>query len=445
MIINHNPGKHSQQYRLHSLLRAISLRSRHMSRLKQAIGACILSSILLQGVTALATTYHVATTGSDSNPGTEKQPWRTVAHAVSNMVAGDTTYVRGGIYKEEIIKFRESGTQSAPIKLVNAPGESPIVDCIDPAQVHRIIIEHKSGIAGTIGWITIEGFEIRNCYNGMKIISGHDLTIRRNWIHHNPGTGILGNGTRILVDRNIINHNGDIEGCQAGTNQCAPGSHGVYLNGTANVITNNVIYDNLTFGVQLNGASASNYRPGVHPSAEFARSENWVIANNTFAYSWRGAGIVVWGSTCNNARIENNIFYENAVSSPKATQGIHFTSTTCTGVTIKNNLAYASGSGGTSFLGLWAIEGVHYTQSGNIVNVSDPRFVNAPATLPSSPNFSLTERSPAIDAGLPLPMTKIAFDGTPRPQGRAYDIGAYEYSGNNDVKGPSSPVALQVR
>jgi len=71
------------------------------------------------------------------------------------------------------------------------------------------------------------------------------------------------------------------------------------------------------------------------------------------------------------------------------------------------------------------------------VNVSPPAFVNAGATMPDSPNFALTARSPAIDAGLPLTATRTAFDGTPRPQGRAYDIGAYEYAASGDLKLPA--------
>jgi hypothetical protein len=162
-------------------------------------------------------------------------------------------------------------------------------------------------------------------------------------------------------------------------------------------------------------------------------SEKWVIANNTLAYNRRGAGVVVWGFSCNNARIENNIFYENAVTNPNATQGVHFTSTTCTGITIRNNLFSASGSGGKLALGKGALEWVHYTQSGNIMNLSVPGFVSAPVTLPPSPNFALTARSPAVDAGLTLIAIKEAFDGTPRPQGAAYDIGAYEYAVDDDL------------
>ena len=89
------------------------------------------------------------------------------------------------------------------------------------------------------------------------------------------------------------------------------------------------------------------------------------------------------------------------------------------------------------FLGGGGIEGVSYTLSNNIINVSNPGFVNAPATLPASPNFALTSKSPAIDAGLPLPAIKTAFDGTPRPQGPAYDIGAYEYNSNSDEQPPN--------
>ncbi|WP_175304423.1 right-handed parallel beta-helix repeat-containing protein [Candidatus Nitrospira nitrificans] len=392
----------------------------------------------LPTIAAPAATYYVAMTGSDSNPGTETQPWRTVAYAVAIMVAGDTTYVRGGTYKEEIIRFGKSGTQLAPIKLRNAPGESPIIDCIDASKLHRILIEHPSGPLNPMGWITVEGFEIRNCYEGIKIISGHDLTIQRNWIHHSkPGSGILGNGTRVLFDRNIINHNANIEGCEAGTSPCRPGGHGIYFHGTAVTVTNNIIYDNLTFGIQLNGSTASStYNPTTDPGPEYAVSENWLIANNTLAYNRRGAGLVVWGFSCNNARIENNIFYENAATNSDATQGVHFTSTTCTGARIRNNIFYASGSGGVLAFGKGALEWVHYTQSGNIINTMNPRFVNAPATLPAWPNFSLTAGSPAIDAGLSLAITKKAFDGILRPQGCAFDIGAYEYTGGDDARPP---------
>jgi hypothetical protein len=53
----------------------------------------------------------------------------------------------------------------------------------------------------------------------------------------------------------------------------------------------------------------------------------------------------------------------------------------------------------------------------------DPLFVN-PAAL----NFHLRPESAAIDAGAPAVEVLFDFDGMPRPQGRTYDIGAFEYS-----------------
>lgn len=53
---------------------------------------------LLIGSKALAATYYVATTGSDSNAGSQTAPWATQQHAWSTMVPGDTTLVAPGVY-----------------------------------------------------------------------------------------------------------------------------------------------------------------------------------------------------------------------------------------------------------------------------------------------------------------------------------------------------------
>ncbi|MDR4464478.1 MAG: right-handed parallel beta-helix repeat-containing protein [Nitrospira sp.] len=421
-----------------------------MLRLKQALGAYILASTLLSTIVAQATTYYVATTGNNTNPGTEDQPWRTIGKAVDAMVAGDTAYVRGGTYSTETaIQFRRSGTATAPIKLLNHPGERPVIDWIDQRIGQTVLVQHSSGQNRAMGYITIEGFEIKNGYDGIKFYSMHNSVISRNWIHHNRNQGIVsGGGHHILFDRNIINHNGDFAYCARG-GRARDGSttcnktHGIYVFGQSYTITNNLIYDNLGYGIQQNGSATSFYNASKLPSPDFAGASDWIIANNVLAYQNYRSGIVIWGSLCNNARIENNIFYENSqeVSFP---QGVSFTATSCTGVQIRNNHAYATSPGGTAFLGTGATEGVHYTQSDNRVNISKPEFVNAPATLPASPNFALTAQSPAIDAGLPLATVKIDFTGTPRPQGRAPDIGAFEYTTGGDGKAPATPQALQV-
>lgn len=111
---------------------------------------------ILPTVAAHAATYYVATTGNNGNPGTEEQPWRTVAYAVGTMAAGDTTYVRGGTYTESVIRFKRSGTANAPIKLLNYPGEKPVIDFVDPAVGKTVTILHSSGQNVAMGYITVE-------------------------------------------------------------------------------------------------------------------------------------------------------------------------------------------------------------------------------------------------------------------------------------------------
>ena len=409
-------------------------------QIKQAIGACILASALLPAIPVHAATYYVAPTGSNSNPGTETQPWQTVAYAVNTMVAGDATYVRGGLYIEGMMQFKTSGRQSAPIKLLNSPGEFPVIDC-NNVSTNMVLVQHANGNRVPMGYITFEGFEVRKCYNGFKYYNMHNSVIRRNWFHNNRTQGILGNGgTRNVIDRNRINANGRV----------STQDHGIYANGSSITITNNVIYDNMCFGIQQNGAI--NYDSTKHPGREWEESQNWIIANNTIAYQRNCAGLVEWGPHADNSRIENNFFNGNRVKGTASqSNAVHFTGiggpTGSTGMLFRNNLVYASGSGGMLFFTKtpYSVEGVNYTQSGNIVNTLNPKFVNAPEILPASPNFALTAQSPAIDAGLTIAETKTDFLGAARPQGRAYDIGAYEYKAGGDSQAPKRVQNVQLK
>lgn len=344
-----------------------------------------------------AATYYVSTTGSNANDGlSEDTPKRNIANCVTPMVAGDTCYVHGGTYSTETtIRFAASGSSSAPIRLLAYPGELPVIDWPDQSTNSRILIQHASGVNVAMGYLTISGLELKNGYEGIKFHSLHNSTISNNSIHHNINQGILGiGGHHNLFTQNIIYHNGDFAGCAAGTQSCNL-QHGMYMHGDSYTITHNVIYDNLTVGIQQNGSSSSTYSAARHPSPDFAGAKNWIVADNTVAYEANSAGLVVWGNG-DNMRIENNIFYENRVSGTSS-QAIFFTGNGGTGITIRNNHSYGSGSGGTAFIGTngGATEGVNYTQTGNVVNVSAPAFVNGGSnSLPASPDFRLTASAP---------------------------------------------------
>lgn len=372
----------------------------------------------------MATDYYVATNGSNANDGlTESTPKRTIAHCASIMIAGDTCYVRGGTYTESGgVRLAVSGTQANPIKLMNYPGETPIIDFPSRTSNNRILIEHASGANVAMGWITIEGFEIRNGWEGIKYSSMNNSTIRRNWIHDGFNSGILGiGGHHNLFENNIINHQGDFSGCAAGTALCNQ-QHGMYLHGQFYTIRHNIIYDNIGLGIQQNGSSTSSYSPTRHPGPEFAGATDWTMTNNTFAYQHYGSAIVVWGSLCSNAIIRNNIFFENSQNG--VTNGVYFQAATpSTGVRIDNNFAYGSGSGGTLLLTANAmVEGVNYTKSNNIVNTSPPGFANGGSnSLPASPDWRLLSSAAARDVGIDI---GEGYNGV------APDAGAFETVAN---------------
>lgn len=353
--------------------------------------------ILLAGMSSYsvsdAATYYVATTGSNSNDGSEATPWLTIKKAADTMVAGDTTYVRGGTYTETTtVRFGVTGTQSAPIKLLAYPGESPVITWSGQTSTYRILIENIAGDQAGIGWITISGFEIRTGYDGIKFASLHDSVLSHNWIHDNENQGILGvGGHHNVISYNIINHNGPFV-----TSPTSNQAHGVYMHGQFYTIIHNLFYDNLGYGLQQNGSSTSIFNAAIHPSTEFAEANNWVVVNNTFAYNHNRGGFVQYGNRAANVRVENNIFYENGVTQATSfPQGIAFSSCCSTGGSFRNNHFYASGSGALQAIGAEATEGVHYTQSGNVVNVSPPAFVDGGSNaLPASPDFRLTARAP---------------------------------------------------
>ncbi len=81
-----------------------------------------------------ATTYYVATNGSNANSGlSPSSPWKTLTFAAGNsspVIAGDTVFVKSGNYGNENVVFQKSGITGNPIVFQgykNTPGDIPPV------------------------------------------------------------------------------------------------------------------------------------------------------------------------------------------------------------------------------------------------------------------------------------------------------------------------------
>src|SRR5262245_38321123 len=65
--------------------------------------------------------------GDDSREGTQERPWKTVTAALRRLKPGDTVYLRGGIYWENVVAS-PMGTAQSPITLRSYPGELAVLD-----------------------------------------------------------------------------------------------------------------------------------------------------------------------------------------------------------------------------------------------------------------------------------------------------------------------------
>lgn len=72
--------------------------------------------------------YYVSATGNDSNPGTEAQPWRTIQHACDTMAAGDSVFIRGGLYNESVQTMNSGNAENGHILFSAYSGEKPIIE-----------------------------------------------------------------------------------------------------------------------------------------------------------------------------------------------------------------------------------------------------------------------------------------------------------------------------
>jgi len=334
-------------------------------------------------------TLHVSPAGDDAGSGAEGSPFRTLQKAAEVARAGEVVLVRSGVYQGHLL-LRHSGEPGKPIVFRAAPGEKPVVDGEGKG---RIELQSEGGWQKPMGWVTVEGFEVRNGWDGIKFYNAHHIVLAGNTIHDNLNQGILGNGHHVRIEGNVIFRNGFKP-----DNEKSNKEHGIYATGTDFEITGNVIHSNKAYGIQVAGYP---FKAESHAGPEFADARRWKIHHNTIAFEENRAAIVVWQAGAADCVIEGNLFYRNAVKQGGGDcQGVDFAGAGG-GNVVRKNLFFAPGR--ASIVG----KSGEFAASDNLEG-KDPLFRD-----PDRFDFRLGEGSPAVGLGAPEPPPPAAAPAAP--------------------------------
>ena len=395
---------------------------------------------------------------SDANPGTEALPLLTVGRAAARARAGDTVRIKAGFYPEPAtVLVVRSGTAMAPIT-IRAHGDG------------RVVLDGSALPAGAelVRWkfpgadhVRLQGLELQGAPDVGVWVEGSwnrlsDLVVRRT-----GSTGILvRRGTHNTFSRLEIHHTGwngiDLEDSEHSTiDWCdihdtprhnginifpAPGGrpwygtmsgirvrhtrvrralHGIYLRHVTDLeLSNNVITGCSGWGIYFHHQEG---RPARYDAA--ARLFNNTIADN----AWEG----LHSQSADGLVLRNNLFRN------LAGRALRF------GDTGGHSLDYNLYDPGGGALARWA-ERLYDLESFRAFGHERHGAAGACAFNGAADgDYSLSFASAAVDAGADLSGYGLVDDieGRRRPQGRAYDLGAFERSAGPAPGGVPPPAA----
>lgn len=341
---------------------------------------------LIIATPAFAAEYYIdAQNGSDSNTGiTEDAPWQNLSKISGSVLsAGDTVYLKGEFTPAATVSLDSAGTSGNVITINNWPDETPEIKIING-----------------------NSFLVNGNYHDFNGLTFHNDSV----VNTNSTAISYGNGIGFSTVSECIFRDGKVGIGGAGLNG--------FFNFKQNTFTN---FSNAGVKFESNDA-------------------NLIIENNIFFNDPSGSSFGLYLVNASLVEIENNTFYNLgypivafASSSVDVYNNIFSSNTAAINTTVSGlancnyNLFYNNSNVGI----LWPVQSygslAEWQTLGYDANSleEDPSFIS---TTSGSENFYLNPISAAIDTGTAVLGIAEDFDGAIRPQGEAYDIGAYEYA-----------------
>jgi Right handed beta helix region len=297
-----------------------------------------------------ATSYYVAPSGLDTNPGTLAQPWRTIQKAADSLEPGNTAYVRAGTYAKVAVNVSGSA-DGGYITFCNYPNETPIIDATGVApptgDTALFLLTDKS-------YVIIQGFELRNYKTSRtaEVPAGiflrgacQHVQIRGCNIHNIWNTGGTksdsGNAFGIAVYGSSATPATDIKINGNNVHDLKTGaSESIAINGnvTNAQVTNNTVHDTNNIGIDFIGFEGTAPTPDLDQARDGKCSGNVVFdisSQGNQAYSngdYSADGLYCDGST--RITLERNIVHDTDIGIELASE--HSGKLT-TAITVRNN------------------------------------------------------------------------------------------------------------
>ncbi len=381
-------------------------------------------------------------------------PGQSIQSAVNSANAGDTIQIRAGTYNESV-SISRSGTASSPIVITGYPGEKPVIDgqnsrgtgvsirgsyiTVSNLKVtnhtgHDVDVDRSSfvTISDLEVYITGRALHIQNSNN--IIIKNSTITTPTNIARQTDGIYSQRNKNNIYENNSITIYNSDPTGHDDAIQMYQDDSitvRGNYL-AQVNNKSNNAqgLYATTMYGISkfynnvINLGTAQSLPLGFRRLPELGGTGNVEIVGNTVYV--KNSYRAIWVTETPDPIIKNNI----AIITDGTNPPLEVPSWNGPASNIQNNLLYNPNTTKIALLGTSHTQAQMEAKGINIGGMyANPQLVSI-----DGKDFHLLNNSPAINAGRTLGSPyNIDKDGKARPQGSAWDIGAYESGGTGPV------------